>query len=238
MDFFERHKALIITSLLFGITVLALVNITLSNSNKELATTLIDLEHFEIVQPEEQQEQPEPPEPASTPSPSDVRTHQAYNQNQEETEPLESRLNEIFERHSAESEASEEESSSTNTGDIALPKKTGKEKKRDSDGNASSEKTSAQSGNFDHSSISFSLVGRNALDIPNPIYTCDRPGKIVVNITVDAAGNVKGTSINKSSSSTSNECLTKKALEYATGAIFSKSTRASQIGTITYNFQG
>ena len=89
-----------------------------------------------------------------------------------------------------------------------------------------------------NSSISFSLRGRNAVSIPNPIYTCDLPGKIVVNITVDAEGRVIDTDINKASSNSDNECLTEKALEYALNARFSRlAGRNEQPGTITYNFK-
>src|SRR5660398_204639 len=71
------------------------------------------------------------------------------------------------------------------------------EVKERSDGNKTSAITSAKSGGIDHSSISFSLLGRSAIDIPNPVYTCDRSGKIVINISVNAEGRVTSASVNK-----------------------------------------
>lgn len=238
MKFFDRHKALIITTLLFSITVLALVNIRLHNSNKELAATLIDLEDFDLLK-EEENAPPEAPPPPPTPPTRQIATHQAYNQNQEESRDLDSRLQEIFERNAAESVEAESEEISASSGDYSISNNVRKERSKASDGNNSTEKVSESTGSLRNSSISFSLVGRRALDIPNPIYTCDRSGKVVINITVDAQGAVVNTSVNKASSTTSNECLTSKALEYARGAVFSKlAGRNSQPGTITYNFQG
>lgn len=238
MGFFDRHKALIITTLLFSITVLALVNIKLRNDNKELASTLIDLENFDLLQEEEPQQEPEIPEPAPVPESRQLATHQAYNQNEKESQDLDSRLQEIFEKNSAESIEAESEETASNSGEFSITKNVEKEKKKRSDGENTSEKSSEKSGTLKNSSISFSLVGRRAIDIPNPIYTCDRSGKVVINITVDAQGSVIDTSVNKASSTTTNECLTNKALEYAAGAIFSSlAGRNSQPGTITYNFQ-
>ena len=112
------------------------------------------------------------------------------------------------------------------------------ETQKKSDGDRSSEKISTQTGGTDRSSISFNLVGRSAVDLPNPIYTCDRSGKVVVNITVNENGRVLTTSINKGSSTTSNECLAEQALQYASIAIFSSlAGRQNQPGTITYNFK-
>ena len=179
------------------------------------------------------------PEPAKIPEPRQLATHQAYNQDQEASQDLDSRLQEIFEKNSAESIEAESEETASNSGEFSVSKNVDKEKKKRSDGENTSEKSSERSGTMKNSSISFSLVGRRAIDIPNPIYTCDRSGKVVINITVDAQGAVINTSVNKASSTTTNECLTNKALEYAAGAIFSSlAGRNSQPGTITYNFQG
>ena len=87
-------------------------------------------------------------------------------------------------------------------------------------------------------SISYSLVDRNAYDLPPPIYTCIEAGKVVINIKVDADGYVTETSYNEKSSTTSNGCLVDNALSYAAKAYFNSSASASQKGTITYLFQG
>ncbi|RDY59514.1 hypothetical protein [Flagellimonas nanhaiensis] len=87
-------------------------------------------------------------------------------------------------------------------------------------------------------SISFSLVERNAYHLPPPIYTCIVGGKVVINIKVDSNGYVTEADFNDSSSGTSNGCLVDNAIAYALKARFSPSTKNSQIGTITYLFQG
>jgi len=87
-------------------------------------------------------------------------------------------------------------------------------------------------------SISYSLVDRNAYDLPPPIYTCIEGGKVVINIEVDSDGYVTETSFNEKSSTTSNGCLVDNAMAYALKAYFNSSNKASQKGTITYLFQG
>lgn len=241
MDFFDEHKALIITVLLFSLLLLTMYNINISNANKKVRETLIELSNIraaEELQEEEQQEEPEPPqEQVQQPN---LQTHQAFNQNQEETrQNVQSRLEEIFQRNSAMQEASEEESSESTSGEFTVGPSRTEKRQEASQGNNSTEEVSTQQGSLRNSSISFSLVGRTAIFIPNPIYTCDVPGKIVVNITVDAAGRVTDTSVNKSASSSSNQCLIDRALEYAAGATFSAlSGRNAQPGTITFYFQG
>lgn len=238
MDFFDRHKALIITILIFSILILLMYNIKISNESKKIRETLIELndlrpEPVTEEQPEEQESQePQPSSPT-------VQTHEAFNQNREESQRnLDSRLDEIFQKNAAQQEAAEEDASQTSRGDVVLNPKRQEQKQEASQGDNSSEKTSVKEGSLRNSSISFSLRGRRAVFIPNPIYTCDTSGKVVVNITVNANGDVVRTSVNKSASTTSNECLTDRALEYAQNARFSRLPgRDSQPGTITYNFQ-
>ena len=85
--------------------------------------------------------------------------------------------------------------------------------------------------------MSYSLVDRKLLNNPTPIYLCEKGGKIVVNITVNAGGEVTDAYINSSSLS-SNECLTDHAIEYAKQALFNSASKASQLGTITFFFIG
>lgn len=241
MDFFDRHKALIITILIFSILILSMYNINISNESKKIRETLIELNDLrpEPLPPEQQTPPEEPETPEQQPQRPAFETHQAYNQNEQESRSnVDSRLEEIFQKNSAEQEASEEESSEPTAGDVAINNNKTRERQKASEGDNSSTQTSVKEGTMRNSSISFSLMGRRAVNIPNPIYTCDTAGKVVVNITVDAGGNVVKTSINKNASTTSNECLTQMAMEYAAGARFSPlAGRDSQPGTITYNFQ-
>lgn len=240
MDFFDRHKALIITTLIFSILILLMYNIKMSNESKKIRETLIQLNELTATPPPEEEPEPEEQEPAEPQPPTPtVQTHQAFNQNQEESQRnLESRLDEIFQKNAVEQEASEDEASRASRGEVALNNNRRERRQEASQGNNNSRETSVEEGSLRNSSIAFSLVGRTAVFIPNPIYTCDRQGRVVVNITVNATGDVVNTSINKNASSTSNECLTEMALEYAADAKFSRlAGRNSQPGTITYNFQ-
>jgi TonB family protein len=89
-----------------------------------------------------------------------------------------------------------------------------------------------------NSSISYSLVDRTHTFLPTPVYLCEYGGKVVINISVDREGNVTEAYVNNSSAST-NGCLIDSALEYAKAAKFnSDTTKASQIGSITFYFKG
>lgn len=236
MDFFDRHKALIITILLFAVLLLGLFNFNLANKNKATSEFLMDLDNLKMEEPE--LEKPIPEEQSKNNIREKAQTHQAFNQDQESRdENFDQKLNEIFEKNSALQTETSEDETSNSSGNFNLKDKKAEVKKK-SDGNKTSAITSAKSGGIDHSSISFSLLGRRAVNIPNPVYTCDRSGKIVINISVNAQGIVTSTSVNKSSSSTTNECLSDQALEYAAQAVFSHLPgRNSQPGTITYNFK-
>jgi len=236
MDFFEKHKALIITVLFCSVLILGLYNFNLSQKKKIEQQMLVDLEEYTEAEETEEENPEEEPEPETTQN--SPKTHRAFNENQEAREENFNReLDEILEKKSAQQEQSSESNNDASTaGTFATGKKS--ENKKRSDGDNTSEDISTQSGSLRNSSISFSLRGRNAVSIPNPIYTCDLPGKIVVNITVDAEGRVIDTDINKASSNSDNECLTEKALEYALNARFSRlAGRSEQPGTITYNFK-
>jgi TonB family protein len=235
MDFFDKHKALIITSLLFALLMLTLYNFNLSSNNKATAEMLVELEQFR----EAEKKETEPEKPLKTPNPRDVQTHQAYNQDKETREAdFKNKLDEIFQKNSADQKQAENENTNGSEGNYSLNKKNAEEKKKRSDGDDSAEEASQKSAAYDYSSISFSLKGRRAIKIPNPVYTCDVAGKIVINIRVDSNGYVIDSSVNRSSSTSSNECLTDRALEYSAGAKFSKLPgRESQPGTITYHFR-
>ena len=234
--FFDKHKALILTVLSFAVLMLALYNFKLANNNQETAEMLVDLEQFKVTEKEEVV--PEEPQPQQQ-NKRNIQTHQAYNQDKETREAdFKNKLDEIFQKNSAEQEQSENEDTEGSEGNYTLNRKNSEEKKKRSDGDDSGEEASQKSAVYDYSSISFSLKGRRAVKIPNPVYTCDTAGKVVINITVDANGYVIDSSINKGSSTTTNECLTDRALEYSAGAKFSKlAGRDSQIGTITYHFR-
>lgn len=92
--------------------------------------------------------------------------------------------------------------------------------------------------NYGRSTISYNLIGRTALELPNPVYTCDATGKVVINISVNTAGKIIKKSYNKSSSSSTNGCLIDQAMLYLEEAHFDSSTNKEQLGTVTFIFQG
>ena len=90
-----------------------------------------------------------------------------------------------------------------------------------------------------NSTASFNLKDRSVLYFPNPVYTCDRGGKIVISITVNGAGKVTKAEYNPVLSASTNQCLIDQAIEYARESRFNPSAeRSSQLGTITYRFPG
>ena len=86
-------------------------------------------------------------------------------------------------------------------------------------------------------SVSYSMVDREATYLPIPIYKCIEGGKIVINIVVNSNGDVVDASFNTNSSTSANGCLVDEAISYALRAGFEKSSRPKQLGTITYLFQ-
>ena len=89
-----------------------------------------------------------------------------------------------------------------------------------------------------NSSVSYSLSNRRDEFLPPPVYLCEESGKIVINITVNAAGAVTDAYVNNSSTSR-NACLVESALNYAREARFNADPSVkSQIGSITYYFKG
>jgi len=88
------------------------------------------------------------------------------------------------------------------------------------------------------STVSYNLKDRTALSIPNPVYTCDSKGTIVLNIQVNANGLITKMDYNKKASTSANGCLIDQAMFYAKQALFNKATRIEQKGTISFAFQG
>ncbi|MBQ8500700.1 MAG: TonB family protein [Bacteroides sp.] len=100
-------------------------------------------------------------------------------------------------------------------------------------GNASTGKTEGEGGNG-----TFDLGGRSLIgsDLPLPVYNVQEEGRVVVTITVNPAGQVIATSINRQTN-TINSALRKAAEEAARKARFNAiEGMNNQEGTITYYF--
>ena len=106
MDFFDKHKALIITVLFCSVLILGLYNFNLSQKQKYQQEMLVDLEEYTQTEEEEEipEEEAEPQNSNNSPE-----THRAFNENQEAREENFNReLDEILEQNSAQQEKSSE----------------------------------------------------------------------------------------------------------------------------------
>ncbi|HIP36181.1 MAG TPA: hypothetical protein EYG85_04950 [Crocinitomix sp.] len=87
--------------------------------------------------------------------------------------------------------------------------------------------------------ISYNLKGRKAYSLPNPGYTCNGSGTVVIQVKVDKAGNVKFADYSATQSNRATECMINKALKYAKKSRFDYASNSGiQTGTITYKFVG
>jgi hypothetical protein len=87
--------------------------------------------------------------------------------------------------------------------------------------------------------IRYSLKNRKPLVLPNPLYTFEAGGKVVISVEVNELGKVVKTRYNVSASTTKNDCLIDSALNYAATAAFNtKAGQKQQQGTMTYVFPG
>lgn len=83
----------------------------------------------------------------------------------------------------------------------------------------------------------FDLAGRKALALPNPKYTCNEQGTVVVQISVDKNGNVISAVPGARGTTNTARCLQDQAKQAAMNARFSAGELDKQVGTITYNFK-
>ncbi|MCL5247251.1 energy transducer TonB [Cellulophaga sp. 20_2_10] len=237
----SRYLSFLITLFSMSIVILSLYNIHIGSKEKkeEYVVELAMLEEEEILEEEVQKEEQEQA------NQQEIKSHLAYNEKAKPTygnpEPLKT-LEELMEEATSDAESdpnsklvSSENGYAASLKQLAKKREEAKQKLGEKDAkkdevshNLAKRKTS----------ISYSLVKRNAYDLPPPTYTCIEGGKVVVNIEVDNLGNVVDAQFNKKSSGTSNGCLVENAIEYALKAQFNSSTKESQKGTITYLFQG
>ncbi|MBE99925.1 energy transducer TonB [Flavobacterium coralii] len=83
----------------------------------------------------------------------------------------------------------------------------------------------------------YNLAGRKALSLPNPKYTCNEQGKIVVSIKVDENGKVISAEPGARGTNNTAKCLWDQAKAAALSARFDEGDSPQQIGTIEYNFK-
>jgi hypothetical protein len=240
MDLNRQQLSFIITFFTMAIVVLGLYNVHLGQRQAEeyVVEMILDQEVLEELIKEEEKKLEELQEADP------IKSHMAFNENEKPSygnpEPLKT-LEELMEEQKA---ATDGEDPSDLLADSDYAERV-KElaKKREEQKQLLGEKE-AQKKEFTNNlakrrtSVSYSLVGRNNYKLPPPIYTCIKGGKVVINIKVDALGNVVEAHFNEKSSGTSNGCLVDNAITYALKAKFNSSSKAAQKGTITYLFQG
>lgn len=234
MNFNYSYRAFLITCLLTGCLVLILYSIKLQSIQLENDEITYDVEFFpEEMTPEEELEE-QMAEGAK------IETHKARNeaerfpssfenQNQEITQSTQEKLKELDKALAK----------SQQTSKISIETQQRKKEQNNSEEESNSNSQNSQQSSNKNTTISYMLINRTDLFLPNPVYTCNGSGKVVINIEVDQLGIVKKCFYNKNASTTVNQCLIDAATKYASQARFSTdASRTSQLGTITFNFPG
>ena len=237
MNFDYSYRAFLITSLLFGILFLGMYSIKLSRYT-EVAEKEFDVEYaVEEILPDEEQEK----ELASAAERIKIETNRAYNEAEKFISELEDSREEPTESTEAKLQAMNDAITNASGVDDAAAREKAKKKLAETKATLSKNKknTLTTTASSRQTTISYSLVNRKALELPNPVYTCEGFGKVVISIEVNQLGKVVKTAYNKSASTTTNECLIDSAIEYAREARFTTDgARLSQLGTISYHFPG
>lgn len=85
----------------------------------------------------------------------------------------------------------------------------------------------------------YTLAGRKIINKPAPAYTCNEQGKVVVQITVNAAGKVISAAPGYRGTTNAASCLAQQAKAAAMRTTFDANPNGSgnQTGTIIYNFK-
>lgn len=234
MNFDYSYRAFLITCLLFAILFLAFKSINLSKY-EIVKEESYDVEYIsEVLTPELE-------DLASAPRTTfKVETNHAYNEAEKFISEIEKEYAESQENFNAAEESSQvSDPTSIEDSEIKSNKKPSNKEEWQTSDSESNKIVPKRDSSKKNSALSYSLVNRSALYLPNPVYTCATSGKIVINIVVSETGKVLNVKHNKSSSSTSNECLIDMALDYALKAKFTSfAGKTSQVGSITYNFPG
>lgn len=236
MNFTRNQLALIITLFTMGILVLAMVNIRLKSDLEEEYVIELEVVEDDTEEPIEEKEVVIPDNSNAA-----IASHRAYNETAQasftQPEPLQT-LEELM----ADTKFSNSGESIGDTNGFGDQLRKISEKRNENkqmlEAQESDKQTYTNALKDRRTSVSYSLVARNAIDLPPPIYTCLEGGKVVINIEVDRQGFVLQAQFNEKSSTTTNGCLIDNAIAYALKSRFSSSGRNQQIGTITYVFQG
>ena len=83
----------------------------------------------------------------------------------------------------------------------------------------------------------YNLAGRKALAMPEPKYTCNEQGTVVVQIAVDKSGKVISATPGARGTTNTAKCLQDQARTAAMNARFDEGSSDKQVGTIKYIFR-
>ncbi|WP_452224907.1 energy transducer TonB family protein [Lacinutrix chionoecetis] len=239
MKFENSHKALAITLLISASIVLSLFSYDVVKQNKEIAETLIDITPPDLIDDINDEPEDEKPSQKTNKGYNETKEYKHFAQAYKPIAPPKDYENPLLRNKEETPTEIKKPSKSEGNSHVKNDELTSFESVNsilNRRANATQQATNDNSVNK-NSSIIYSLKGRTDTFLPIPIYLCEANGKIVVNITVNNRGKVINTAINTSSTST-NECLKEHALEFAKKARFNASSKPSQIGTITFNFEG
>ncbi|MEZ4779800.1 MAG: hypothetical protein R2786_10505 [Flavobacteriaceae bacterium] len=233
MNFNYSYKAFLISCLLVGNLVLLLVSVKLKKK-EEVSRKEIPIEYAEIL-PEEREDLAL----AAESEKAKIETNRAYNEAEKFIKEIENNREESLEEDKL---SSETDGTSYNTGgnNIDFKKAENKIKEvKDKLAKAETKKAKPTNGFSKKTTISYSLKDRKAMQLPNPVYTCDAFGKIVITIEVNNLGKIVKKEFNPTLSTTTNGCLIDAALAYAEASLFNTdASKEKQLGTITYHFPG
>jgi flagellar biosynthesis GTPase FlhF len=228
MKFNYSYKAFLIATLVVGNLFLWLYVVKLSKRPAS-NTKSYSIEYLseDLMNVEELSKVPDDKTP--------VETHSVYDEYEDFIEELEAENKDLAEKTNEKLNEMEQAIMNSNNDDPSISREIIDEPEKEIIGDKEVKKETTNR----NSTNSFRLKGRKALYFPNPVYTCEGFGKVVLNIEVSDLGKVLRASINKNASSTTNLCLIDSAIEYAEQTRFTtKAGLPLQEGTITYIFPG
>lgn len=232
MNLNYSYRAFLIASLLVGNLILLLVSVKLQKRQVPEPADATPIEYMEML-PEDMEEL------AMTEQEElEIKTNTAFNEAEKFISEVEEGRNAEF----MESDALTEDLNidmGSNAIDFNKAQEALEEVKETLEESAALKEKPRPKGVNRRTTITYHLKGRTALDLPNPVYTCESGGKIVISIVVDALGKIEKATYNPTLSTTSNGCLIDAALAYAEQSRFTtKSDQERQMGTISYLFPG
>ncbi|MCB0456381.1 MAG: hypothetical protein R2776_05090 [Flavobacteriaceae bacterium] len=236
MNFNYSYKAFLISCLLVGNLVLLLVSVKLKKK-ETIPEKEIPIEYVDLL--------PEEAEANKQLALNDafekmkIETNRAYNEAEKFIEDIENSREETFDEEQVTTDNASSNLGASG-GNIDFKKAENKlNEVKNKLAKAETKKVKPSNGLSRKTTISYSLKDRKAIQLPNPVYTCDASGKIVITIEVNNHGKIVKKEFNPTLSTTTNGCLIDAAMAYAEQSRFTTdASKEKQLGTITYHFPG